>query len=147
MTAVMKKKINGIFIDTLKIICVPNFSSVGWFLFSSAVISCHQLSWAVNSCWQLSPKKIKWNFHPYPKSYMCAKFQLSRMIFIFISCQQLLSAVGSCSDVEIYFWELDSHIGPKVYSCAKFQLSRLILIAVNCCHQLSTAVDSWWWLS
>ena len=27
---------------------------------------------------------------------MCAKFQLSRMIFIFISCQQLLTADDSC---------------------------------------------------
>ena len=37
---------------------------------------------------------------------MCAKFQLSRLIFIFISCQQLLSAMDSCSAVENYFQQL-----------------------------------------
>ena len=57
---------------------------------------------------------------------MCAKFQLSMLIFIFISCQQLLSAVDSFSAVENYFSVLDSHIGPKVGSCAKFQLDWVI---------------------
>ena len=56
---------------------------------------------------------------------MCAKFQLSSLIFSFISCQQLLSAVDSCSAVENYFWHLDSHIGPKVGFFAKFQLDWL----------------------
>ena len=46
---------------------------------------------------------------------MCAKFQLSRLIFIFIICQQLLSAVDSCSAVKIVLWYFDSHIGPKVF--------------------------------
>ena len=37
------KKLNGIFMCTLKLICVPNFSSLGWFSYSSAVTTCNQL--------------------------------------------------------------------------------------------------------
>ena len=83
-------------------IFVPNFSFLGWFSFLSAVNCCHQLSTAVDSWWQLSQKKFKWNFHPHPKSDMCAKIQLSRLIFFYqlstavISCQQLLTADDSC---------------------------------------------------
>ena len=79
---------------------MPNSSSLEWVSLSSAANS--------------------------SKSDMCAKFQLSRLIFIFISCQQLLSAVDSWSAVENYFWLLDSHIGPKVGLCAKFQFDWLI---------------------
>ena len=93
------KNLNGIFIFTLKVIFVPNFSSLGWFSLSSAVISCHQLSSAVNSCWQLSRKKLKLNFHLQPKGDICAKFQISRLIFIINSCQQLLSVVISCQQL------------------------------------------------
>ena len=82
-------------------------------------ISCHQLSIAVNSCWQLIKVKInleswnlaqvtawgvdedpikekfEWNFHIPPKTDTCAQFQLSTLIFVFISSQQLLTADDS----------------------------------------------------
>ena len=110
----------------LKLILVPNFSSLSWFSFSSTVISCHQLLTAVDSWWQLIWKKFYWNFYVHTKVDTCAKFQLSSLIFILISCQQLLSAVDS-------WWQLlrkkikwDFHIPPKVNTCAKFQLCRLL---------------------
>ena len=43
-----EKKITGIFLYTLKLILVPNFSSLGWFSYSSVV----------NSCWQLLQKNL-----------------------------------------------------------------------------------------
>ena len=91
-----EKKSTGIFMYTLKLILVPNFSSLTWFSFSSNVISCHQLLTAVDSLWQLIWKKIDWNLYVYTKVDTCAEFQLSSLIFIFISCQQLISDVDSC---------------------------------------------------
>ena len=88
-----EKKLIGIFMYTLKLILVPNFSSLGWFSFSSTVISCHQLLTAVDSWWQLIWKKMYWNFFVHTKVDTSAKFQLSRLIFIFISC---LSDFISC---------------------------------------------------
>ena len=43
------KKIAGFFMYTLNFILIPNFSSLTQFLFSSTVISPHQLLSAVNS--------------------------------------------------------------------------------------------------
>ena len=91
-----EKSLTGIVVYTLKLILVPNFSSLGWFLFSSTVISCHQLLTAVDSWWQLIWKKFDWNFYVHTKVDTCAKFQLSRLIFIFINCYQLSSVVDSC---------------------------------------------------
>ena len=68
-----KKSFNGIFIYPLKLIPVPNFSSLGWFSFLSAVNSCWQLMTAVT-------KKTKWDFHLPPKANTCAKFQPSRLL-------------------------------------------------------------------
>ena len=84
-------KLIMIFINCHQLMPVPNFRSLGWFSFSSAVNSFWQLMKADDSC------KIFfwWDLHLPRKADACAKFQLSRMIFIFISCQQLLSAVDS----------------------------------------------------
>ena len=43
-------KLTGIFLYTLLVISLPNFSSLGWFLFSSAFNSCYQLLTADDSC-------------------------------------------------------------------------------------------------
>ena len=90
------KELNGIFIYALKLTPAPNFSSLGWFSFSSTVISCHQLLTAVDSWWQLIWKKIDWNFYVHTKVDTCAKFQLSRLFFIFINFYQLSSTFDSC---------------------------------------------------
>ena len=130
----------------LKVICMPNFSSLGWFSFSTTVISCHQLLTAVDSWWQLIFKKIDWNFYIHTKADTCAKFQLSTLIFIFISCYQLLSAVDSWWQLLLNKMKWNFHLPPKIDTCAKFQLSKLILIFISC-QQLLTAFDSWWQLS
>ena len=90
MPADMNKELTGIFMYTLKLILLPNFSSLGWFSFSSTTVSCCQLLTAVDCWWQLIWKKNYWNFFVHTKVNTCAEFQLSRLIFIFISCQQLL---------------------------------------------------------
>ena len=56
---------------------MPNFSFLGWFSFLSAV---KQLLTAFDSWWQLSQKKVKWDFHLLPKADTFAKFQLSRLL-------------------------------------------------------------------
>ena len=43
-------KLTGIFLYTLLVISLPNFSSLGWFLFSSAFDGCYQLLTADDSC-------------------------------------------------------------------------------------------------
>ena len=82
------KKLTGIFMYTLELKFVPNFGSLGWFSFSSTVIS----------CWQLMTddmKKINWHFYVHTNINTCAKYQLSNLIFIFINCYQLSSAGDS----------------------------------------------------
>ena len=52
-----EKNLNGIFIHILKVICVPNFSSLDWFSLSSAVNSSLLLLWLLtidNSCYENS---------------------------------------------------------------------------------------------
>ena len=93
MTADMKKKSPGIIMHTLKLILVLNFNSLAWFSFSSAVNSCHQLLTADDSWYE---KKFHWNLYVHNKVDTLAKFQLSRLIFIFINCYQLSSAVDGC---------------------------------------------------
>ena len=80
---------------TLLLISLPKLSSIGWFSFLSAFDSCHQLLTAVDSWWQLIWMKFDSNFHVHSIGDIFAKFQLSRLIFIFISFWQLLSAVKS----------------------------------------------------
>ena len=89
-----EKNWTGIFMYTLKLILVQKFSSLRLFSFSST-ISCHQLLTAVDSWWQLIWIKFDWNFYEHTKVDTFAKFQLSRLIFIFINCYQLLTAVDS----------------------------------------------------
>ena len=108
------KKMNGIFIYPLKMIPVLNFSSLGWFSFLSTVNSCWQLMTAVT-------QKNEWDFYLPPKADTCNKFQLSRLIFIFINCYQLSSGVDSCwllmtADMKKNWLEfLCTHLG--WYSC------------------------------
>ena len=90
------KKINWNFIPTLKVMCMPNFSSLGWISFSSTIRSCHQLLTAFDSWWKPSQKKFNFSFYAQIKSDIHAKFQLSRLIFIFVTFYQLSSAVDSC---------------------------------------------------
>ena len=52
-------------------ICVPNFSSLGWFSFSSAVNSCYQM---LTFFWELDS-------HIGPKVGLSAKFQLGWLIW------------------------------------------------------------------
>ena len=85
-----------IFIYNLMFILVPNFSSLSWFSFSSTVISCHQLLTTVDSWWQLIWMIFEWNFPVHSFGDIFAKFQLSRLIFIFNNCYQVLSTVDSC---------------------------------------------------
>ena len=117
------------------------------------LISCNQLSSVANSCQQLLTadnslhKKMKQNFHLQPKGDMCAKFQSSRTIFIFISCYQLSSVVNNfqqllTADNSCYTKKLNRIF---IYSlkvmCAKFQSSRTIFIFI-CFYQLSSVVNS-----
>ena len=113
---------NRIFIYHLKLVPVPNLSSLGWFSFLSAVNSCWQLLTADDSCHK---KNFVWDFHLPPKADTCAEFQLSRLIFIFISCQQLLTAFDSWWQLSQKKFKWDFHLTPKANTCAKFQLSRL----------------------
>ena len=134
MTADMKKNSTGIFMNTLKVILLPNFSSLGWFLFSSAFDSCHQLLTAVDSWWQLIWIKFDWNFHVHFICDIFAKFQLSRLIFNFINFYQLSSAVDSCwqlmtADMKKNNWNFHVHCIRDIFK--KFQLSRLIFIFIS----------------
>ena len=72
---------------------------------------------------------------------MCAKFLVSGLIFILISCQQLLTAV-TVFFIGIFIYPLNVIFLPKLISLGWFLFS-LTFIS---CHQLLTAVDSWWQL-
>ena len=120
---------------------MPNFSSVGWFSFSSVVNSCYQLLTAVDNWWQLAWKKCNWYFYVYTKVDTCAEFQPSRLIFIFISCQQLLSAVDSWYEKKltgVFMFTLVLVL--NFNSLAWFLFSS----AVNSCYQILTAGESWY---
>ena len=142
------KKSPGIIMYTLKLIHVPNFSSLAWFSFSSAVNSCHELLTAVDSWWQLIWKKIEWNFYVHTKVYTCAESQLSSLILIFISCEQLSSVVDCCwqlmtSDMKkkftgIFMYTLKLTLVPNFSYLAWFSF----LSAIKSCYQLLTADNS-----
>ena len=76
ITVYMKKKLTGIFMYTLKLILVPNLSSLGLFSFLPAVNSCYQLLTADDTV----TKKFKRNFPLLPKCDVCAKFELCRLL-------------------------------------------------------------------
>ena len=120
MTDVLQKKLNGIFIHVLKMNCMPNFSSLGQLIFSRAENRCFQLLSAAESWWQMLWKKCQWNFYLCLEDDTSAKFQLSRLIFIFISCQQLLKAFDSWWQLSQKKFEWNFHLPPKANTCAKF---------------------------
>ena len=92
----LRKKIKWNFIYVLKIICVPNFSSLGWFLFLSAVNSCWQLLTADDSCHKQNLNGI----FIYPLKLIPVPNFSSLGWFSFLSavnsCWQLLTADDSC---------------------------------------------------
>ena len=120
---------------TLKLLCVLYFRSLGWFSYSSAVISCQQLLTADGSCHE---KKNKWNFRFHPKGDICAEFELPRLNFIVISCHQLSWAFMTAfmKKIKCYF-----HLHPNGNICAKLKLSGLIFIVISC-QQLLPVTDS-----
>ena len=88
-----KKNLNEIFIYVLKMICMPYFSSLCWFLFLSAVNSCWQLLTPNDSCHKQNLNGII----IYPlKLIPVPNFSSLQLILIFINCYQLSSAVDSC---------------------------------------------------
>ena len=144
MTVYMKKKSTEIFMYNLILILVPNFNSISWFSFSSilsAIISCWQMLIADDSWYE----KSDLNSDVHTIVYICAKFQLSWLIFIFINCYPLLSAVDSWWQLKWKKFNWNFYVYTKVYICAEFQLSRLIFIFINC-QQLLSAVESCWQL-
>ena len=124
-------------------ILVQNFSSPGWFSFSSTFISCHHLLTAVNVIWQLIWKKFNWNFYVHTKVYIYAKFSLSMLILNLINFYQLSAAVDSLWQLiwKKVDWNFHGHI--KVSMSAEFHLFSLIFIFISC-QQLFSAVDSCW---
>ena len=143
MTAAMKKNLTGIFMCTLKLICVPNFSSLGWFLFSSAFDSCYQLLTADDSCHE--KKSIGIFIYPLNVIFMpnfgsLGWFSISST---FISCHQLLTAVDSWWQLIWIKFDWNFHIHSIGDIFAKFQLSRLIFIFISF-WQLLSAADCWW---
>ena len=93
--SLLGKKINLVFYPKGNI--CAKFHLFRLMLFSSVFDSCWQLliaddNWyrqlltADESCYE---KKVDWNFHVHTKVDMCAKFQISRSIFIFINCYHL----------------------------------------------------------
>ena len=66
--------------------------------------------------------KKPWNFHVQTLVFICAKFQLFSLFFVFVNWFQVLTADDSW--YEFVFWNF--HVYTKGYMYAKFQLSRLI---------------------
>ena len=95
------KKLTGIFMYTLELKFVPNFGSLGWFSFSSTVISCHQLLTADDGRYE---KKVKGIFLYIPKLILVLNSS-SLEWFSFSSgvnsCYQLLRADDSCYEKKI----------------------------------------------
>ena len=134
---------------TLKLICMPNFSSLGWFSFSSNVISCWQLLTADGSFYEIKLSSVF--IHTLKVICMPNFCSVGWFLFLptFISCHQPLTAGDS-------WWQLMTADTKKVYMnvhvhsigdiFAKFYLSWLIFIFISF-FQLLSAVDSWWELS
>ena len=134
-----EKSLNVIFIYTLKVICVPNFSPLGWFSFSSVVISFHQLSTAVDSWWQLSWKKLYWILIYTLKVICVPNFSL-------LGWFSFSSVVISCWHEkklnEIFIYTLRMICVQNFSPLGWFSFSSVV---ISCC-QLSAAVDSCWQL-
>ena len=115
--------------------------------------SCHQLSKAVNSCWQLIKMKINlesWNLAHPSTLVFTRKFQLN---FFHISHHQLSAAVNSCQQLitvnenenQPRGLKFGKDITNRVYmnipvSFFSYHLSS----AVNSFQQLITGGNSWW---
>ena len=122
---------------------MPYFNSLGWFSFSSFIISGCKLLIAVESWWQLIWKKLTGIFMYRQKSILVLNFSSLGWYFF----HQLLSAVINCwqlmrADMTKNLLEY-IYVHTKVDNCAKVQLSRLIFVFTNC-YQLSSAADSCW---
>ena len=100
MTADMKKLNWNLYVHTWVEI-VPNFGSLGWFSFSSTVISCHQLLTADDGRYE---KKVKGIFLYIPKLILVLNSS-SLEWFSFSSgvnsCYQLLRTDDSCYEKNI----------------------------------------------
>ena len=132
---------------TINFILVPNFSFLGWFSFSSTVISCRQLLTADGNWYEI---KFPCNFHVHTKVDICAIYQLSIIIIIFY---QLLSAVISCWQLLTADdnWYENSFTGIFMYTLLVISLPNfssvgwfLFSSAFDSCYQLLTADDSWY---
>ena len=113
-----KKNLNGIFIYPLKLIPVPNFSSLGWFSFLSAVNSCWQLLTADDSC----HKKILYGIFIYPLNLIPLPNFSSLGWVSFLSA---FKAVFSCWQM-IQKTKWGFHPISKFDICIKFELCRLL---------------------
>ena len=97
----------------------------------------HLLFSAVGSYWQVIWKKFSWNFHFQSKVNICTKFQLSRLIFIFINCYQIKKILEfSCTHKSWYLCKISALL---VY----FYFHQLLSAGISCL-QLLTADDSWY---
>ena len=96
---------------------------------------------------------MDWIFCVHTKVDICAKFQLSKLIFIFINCYQLSLAVNSCWQLitvymkkkltGIFMYTLKLILVPNFSSLAWFSFSWAVK-ALICCWQLLTVDDSWY---
>ena len=137
-----------IYMYKLKFILVPNIISLGWFSYSSTVISCHLLLKTVGGWWQLMWKKFTGIFMYTLKLILVPKlsylgwFSFSSIV---ISCHQLLTAVDSWWQLIWQKFDWNTYIHTKVYTCAAFQPFSLIFIFISC-WQLKTADMKKIWL-
>ena len=121
MTDDMEKKLN--FIYVLKMICVPNFSYLGWFLFLLAVNSCWQLLTANDSFHKQNLNGISiypLKLIPLPNFSSLGWFSFSSVVNSF---WQLLTADDSCYGKrldEIFIYSLNLMYVPNLSSAACF---------------------------
>ena len=87
-----EKSLTEIFMYTLKLILLSNFSSLSWFSFSSTVISCWQLIWKKN--WQ-EFLCTHWSWYLCKISAPYLDFYFHQLLSSVINCWQLLIADDS----------------------------------------------------
>ena len=109
-----EKNLTGIFMYTLKLVLVPNFISLAWFLFLSAVKGCHQVLTADDSCYE---KKLNGIFIYLLKLIFVPNFSFLGW-FSFsstvISCWQMLTTDDSWYEKKstgiFCFWKVKRHV-------------------------------------
>ena len=84
------KILTGIFMCTLKLICVPNFSFLSWFSISSAFTTCNQLLTADKKMTRIFMYTLK--LLPVPNLGSPGWYSISSTV---ISCHQLFTADNS----------------------------------------------------